>query len=96
MIFKLLDENNNYKEYTIELKFESVDDFLEWHYDDADFEAFMDKMECDHADYAGVHDGTGEDDWFGYSSYEIQNFTLAISMWKDFFESKNLLINGDT
>ena len=64
-------------------------------YDDADFEAFMDKMECDHADYAGVHDGTGEDDWFGYSSYEIQNFTLAISMWKDFFESKNLLINGD-
>ena len=95
--FRLIDENDEDNDnYSFQINFESVDDFLEWTYDDSDFEAFMDKMECDNADYAGVHDGgsggeTYNTEWT-YSSYEIQNFPLAISMWKEFFKSQNLLI----
>jgi len=93
--FRLIDENDEDNDsYSFMINFESADDFNDWYCDDAEFEAFMDKMECDNADYAGVHDVSGGLDEWAYCSYEIQNFPLAISMWKEFFRSRNLLIEG--
>ena len=97
--FKLQDENDEYKEYSLNLDFSSSDDYYDWEFDEDHFQAFMEKMECDDENYAGVHDGTGgvdEDgvEWIGYHSYEIKDFPLAISMWKDFFKSQKLLIEA--
>jgi hypothetical protein len=94
--FKLEDENNEYKEYSINIDFESVEDFDNFTYEDSDFELFMEKMECGEEDYCGVHDITGgidEDgiEWVGYQSYEIKNFNKAIQKWEKFFKIKGLL-----
>lgn len=95
MKFKLLDETDNYKEYSFEVDL-SYDEFDDWADGDPDFDDFMEKMECSDASYAGVHDATGgvdEDgsEWIGYNSYEIEDFPLALSMWKEFFKTKNLI-----
>ena len=43
------------------------------------------------AKWSGVHDGSGGEKWFGYSSYEIEDFNTAIKMWFDFFKENNKL-----
>lgn len=95
--FKLEDENNNYKAYSIEIDFEDGEDFDDWTYKSKDFEDFMLEMETGHYKWNGVHDGTGgvDDDnieYVSFSSYEIQDFNTAIKLWEDFFKKQNKLI----
>ena len=83
--FKLEDENNN-KEYSIDIKFDNIEEFDNWANSSVSFEEFLDQMEEIH----GVHDATGgvDDDgveYVGYSSYEIEDFDTAIEMWENFF-----------
>jgi hypothetical protein len=96
--FKLEDENNNYKSYSIEIDFEDGEDFDDWTYDNKDFEDFMEQMETGHNNWNGVHDGSGgiDDDgveYVSFSSYEIQDFNTAIKLWEDFFRKVNKLNN---
>jgi antibiotic biosynthesis monooxygenase (ABM) superfamily enzyme len=88
--FKLQDENNNYKEYSIDIKFDSIEEFDNWVDSSVSFEEFMDQMETT----IGVHDTTGgvDDDgieYVGYHSYEIEDFDAAIEMWENFFRIHN-------
>ena len=92
--FKLEDENNNYRSYSIEIDFEDGEDFDDWTYDNKDFVDFMEQMETGHDNWNGVHDGSGgiDDDgveYVSFSSYEIQDFNTAIKLWKDFFRKVN-------
>jgi hypothetical protein len=96
--FKLLDEKDNYKEYVIELDFVDSDDLLDFMDTDDDYIGFMEQMECGHDSWCGVHDGTGGTDkdgieWFGFSSYEIEDFNTAIKKWIDFFKKKKRLLH---
>jgi hypothetical protein len=96
--FKLLDENDNYKEYVIELDFENSDDFFDFIDTDEDYDDFMHEMECGHNPWCGVHDGTGGIDkdgteWDGFHSYEIKDFDAAIERWSNFFKNKKRLLN---
>ena len=94
--FKLHDEHSSKQyEYYFEIDFIDGEDFIEW--SDEDFDMFMEQMECGQYKWCGVHDGTGgiDDDgveWFGYSSYEIKDFSTALEKWKEFFKIKNKLI----
>lgn len=87
--FVLQDENNDNKSYCFltNVVDDSDDDFLESEI----FEDFMEKMETTNAKWSGVHDGSGGEKWFGYSSYEIEDFNTAIKMWFDFFKENNKL-----
>lgn len=63
-----------------------------------DYEKFMEEMECGNHSYCGVHDCNGDVDddgvvWEGYSSYEIEDYDKAIEKWREFFSSKNVLLN---
>ena len=96
--FKLEDENNNYKSYSIEIDFEDGEDFDDWTYDNKDFEDFMEQMETGYDNWNGVHDGSGgiDDDgveYVSFSSYEIKDFKTAIKLWEDFFRKVNKLNN---
>jgi antibiotic biosynthesis monooxygenase (ABM) superfamily enzyme len=42
--FKLQDENNNYKEYSIDIKFDSIEEFDNWVDSSVSFEAREDYM----------------------------------------------------
>ena len=93
--FKLQDENNNYKEYSIDINFNSIEDFDKWTYTNNSFKEFMDQMETGHDKWNGIHDTTaGVDDdgieYVGYHSYEIQDFDTAIEMWENFFRIHRL------
>ena len=95
--FKLEDENNNYKQYSIEIDFVDGEEFDDWSYDNKDFEDFMEQMETGHDKWNGVHDGSGGVDndgveYVSFSSYEIQDFNTAIKLWEDFFKKQNKLI----
>ena len=57
--FKLEDENNNYKQYSIEIDFVDGEEFDDWSYDNKDFEDFMEQMETGHDKWNGVHEGCG-------------------------------------
>lgn len=90
--FVLEDSTNDYKQYSINLDFDTDEDFYEYIDESDDFELFMDKMECGDDDWCGVHDFIGTETYVGYVSYEIKDFDTAIKKWADFFKEKNLLV----
>jgi len=85
------DDNNSYC-FKTNIEDDGDCDFLE----SDEFETFMDKMESSSdknglKKWSGVHDGSGGSQWFGYSSYEIEDFDTAIKMWFDFFKKHKKL-----
>lgn len=89
--FKLIDENNADKSYTINIDFIDDVSFDDWCDSNDAFDNFMLEMETGHDKWNGVHDGSSDIDDDGiiciiYSSYEIEDFTTAIEMWKNFFK----------
>lgn len=103
--FKLIDENDEFTEeentpYVLDLNFKDDEDFQDWADANPSFDTFMEKMETSNAPWSGVHDGTGgtDDDgvdYIGFSSYEIEDFPKAISMWEDFFRKHGKLIENN-
>jgi hypothetical protein len=91
MRFFLEDENNDYRRYEFVTSLKNVEEFEEFSDTDPDFENFMRKMECTDAPWSGVHDCSGDEMHWGYSSYEIKDFDTAIQMWWKFFSSKDKL-----
>ena len=88
VLFVLIDENKNDKSYCFETNIDDLDDvFLE----SDELYNFRDIMETADKKWSGVHDGTGGENWIGYSSYEIRDFDTAIKKWYDFFKLNNKL-----
>jgi hypothetical protein len=90
--FVLQDENDLYLSYCF--KTNIIDEFDDMFLESSDFDVFMDMMETNYASYAGVHGRIGGEKWFGFSSYEIKNFNIAIQMWYDFFKKHNKLTDN--
>lgn len=87
MTFHLYDQNNDI--YYFKTGYKNIDDFYPV-MDDPEFEKFMDWMETgpmDQKPFCGVHDFQGDTYTCGYGSYEIQDYNLAISMWKEFLNN---------
>ena len=76
----------------LELNFKNQEEFFNFSDIDSDYFKFMDQMETGHDDYCGVHDFSGDNDSVGFTSYEIQNYPLALGKWAEFFRSKGLLV----
>ena len=98
ILFKLINENNNDKEYSIKLNFLNSDEYYDFIDEDRDYEIFMEKMECGKDDCCGVHDFSGSVDdvggeWIGFTSYEIKDFDKAIEKWSKFWNSKEKLVS---
>ena len=98
MKFFLTDENSEKNKtpdcYWFYVDFSNQDDLSDFTYDDSNFELFMDKMETSHEKWAGVHDVSGGENEWGYSSYEIEDFETAIKMWFNFFKNKRLTLEN--
>jgi len=87
--FRLLDENDDYKEYSINLNFKNFDDFYDWTEENSEeYDEFVENLEFEY----GVHDFDGEEGVVGYTSYEIEDFTVVMNEWRNFWNKHNRII----
>lgn len=87
--FRIIDEINPNKEYSIPLNFNDVDEWYDWVDEHGDeYDEFVEDLETTY----GVLDFDGEPDIVGYTSYEIEDYSTLMQEWFDFWNKHHKTI----